>query len=132
MAGGEDAGAGGGAFFHGIGEQRISRIGVGRVGEFALLGEGEVIEPVEQLVVEADAAVGVLCRVDVQIDHAGQDERIAAVDDREGGEGGGQRFVYAARHAVHADGVSADRADLGGGDAVADSAAKSKGFHVRG
>ena len=77
--GGEDAGAGGGAVQQLLGEDAVSLFRIFRIGELALFGEGVGLQPLQQLHVHAQAPVGVLAGMHVQVHQAGQDQLAAVV-----------------------------------------------------
>lgn len=64
-----------------VSEDAVGPPGVGGVGVFCLLGEGVGIQPVEQLEVHAQRPEGILGRVQVQVDEAGDDQPVPAVLD---------------------------------------------------
>ena len=77
--GGENTGPGGGAVFQLLRKDLIGPAGIVLVGKMALLREGVVLQPLQQLHVHAQAPVGVLAGVDVKVHKAGQDELLPKI-----------------------------------------------------
>ena len=125
----EDDGTGGGAVAQVVRKDLVGVAGIGEVRVLGLLREGVGVQPVQELQVHAQAAEGVLGRVDVDIAHAGDDELAGAVDERQLGVALGELTEDAGGLAVNADQVAV----LGAGDllrarAVADVALDHEGL----
>ena len=132
VQGSEDDGARRGALAQVVAEDGVGLLGIPEVGVVGLLGEGVGVQPVEQLEIHARAAEGVLRGVEVDVAHAGDDELVFALNDRQAGIALGQLLEDARAHAVDADGVAARHAaDLLRGGVVTDVAVKDErlGFH---
>ena len=127
----EDDGAGGGAVAQVVRKDLVGVAGVGEVRVLGLLREGVGVQPVKELQVHAQAAEGVLGRVDVDVAHAGDHELARAVNKgqvgvalRELGEDAGGLAVDADQVAVLGAG------DLLGARAVADVPLDDEGLGV--
>ena len=68
-----------GAVPDGVGKDAVRFLGIAEIAILCFLRKGIVIEPAQQFHIHAQPAVGVLRRVDMQIDHAGHNELAAIV-----------------------------------------------------
>ena len=104
VAAGEDGCAGGGALQQAVGKDTIGLVCVRQIGVFGLLGEGVHLQPLHQLQIHAEAAIGILGRMDVQIHQAGEDQLVTEIFH-------GQMCVFFRQAAVYAaaDTVDAQR-----------------------
>ena len=100
MDGRKNGGAGGRAAEQMLRERGICAVRILQILIFRFLGEGVGVEPLEKLHVHAQPAEGKLRRVDVQIRHAGQNEAVAAVSQRQRRKAARQRRKHAAHQPV--------------------------------
>ena len=64
------------AFSHAFGKQAVCLFGIGRIGEFAFLGECPVLKPVQKFLIHSHSPVGKLGGVGMKIAHSRHDQRI--------------------------------------------------------
>ena len=93
----------GGAFTHRLHKQIVRTGRVKRIPVLALLREGALFQPCEQLQIHAQAPKGELRRVYVQVAKPGQHKPVAHVGLRQLRVALGQRFKRARTHPVHTD-----------------------------
>ena len=79
VQGGEQAGPGGGAAGQRLDKDAVSLLGVGQVGKLAFLGKSGMLQPAKQLHIHAQAAIGILPGMGVQVHQAGENELIAEI-----------------------------------------------------
>ena len=107
----EDRRAGGRGGRQPVREDAVGSFGIGGVGVFRLLGEGVGVQPVEQLEVHAQRPEGILRRVQVQVDEAGDDQPVLAILDGDPPEPLGQLGKDAGGFPLFADEVALRHAD---------------------
>ena len=79
MTGSENTASGGSAMLHGINEHAVCLLGIFKILVLLLLWEGVPVEPIHQLKIHAHATEGILWRMNVKVNHTGENQRITVV-----------------------------------------------------
>ena len=133
MHGSEGAQAGVGAPADILHKAGIGLLGIGEVPEPGLLGEGIGVEPIQQLQIHAEAPVGVLGGVDMEIGEAGQNQMAGIIQQGKGRIGLWYGIKDTGAASVHAEQIAVgDGAEGVGVDTITEIALQEKRGSVHG